>query len=80
MPAQLREAEFKNIPLPDENSPDGKALSAKNGNFFSSASLNSSSQYIPLLKLASKLLKGSYKRLFMAEVSEALRSGNARLR
>lgn len=44
-----------------------------------SASINNSSPYIPLLKLASKLLKGSDKRLFMAEVSEALCNGNARL-
>ena len=47
--------------------------------FFMSASINNSSPYIPLLKLASKLLKGSDKRLFMAEVSEALCNGNARL-
>lgn len=43
------------------------------------ASINNSSQYIPLLKLASKLLKGPDKRLFMSEVSEALCNGNARL-
>ena len=30
-----------------------------------SASINNSSQYIPLLKLASKLLKGSDKRLLV---------------
>jgi hypothetical protein len=42
-------------------------------------SLNTPSRYIPLLKLAFKLLKGTDKRYFIAEVSESLFNGNARL-
>ena len=39
MCVDVRGVEFKNIPLPDDKSADGKALSAKSGNFLSSASL-----------------------------------------